>query len=309
MQFFSGRLPFSVSLFFLVTYLPYPVAPVLLPVSFFFPSLLPSSSPPIVSFPSPVVSFASTAFLLTPPVSSLAPPVTFCPQIARLFLLSPFCLIHLLLCWLRSFPFVFACTLLLSLFFHCLLLAVYHLFLPFSCRLFLFFVPTFSFWATPPVLSFSSPPLLPFALSRVPCPSILFLLFLLLFLLVPTCRLCLLFLDLFFLLSSPRIFSPLLSSLLVLAFPLLLCWLIHCLFVWSSLVTSCTFGSFYDDPFLFPITDDGSFRWALCSLLLTTVTFLSFHGMFFFFRLFCLALTSLLLGWLSLGSLVSFRPF
>ena len=64
------------------------------------------------------------------------------------------------------------------------------------------------------------------------------------------------------LLPSPRIFGPLLSSLLVLALLLLLIFLRQLvprlfllILVLLPLITSC---SLYDDPFLYPVTDDGS---------------------------------------------------
>ena len=91
-------------------------------------------------------------------------------------------------------------------------------------------------------------------------------------------------------LSSLRIFSPLLSFLLVLA--LLLLWLFALVgsppFIWSLLVISCPFGSFYDDPLLFPFTDDNSVTESMlfpsiddddfvspCDLFLFLKTFLS----------------------------------
>ena len=212
---FSGCLPLSsfscVSPFtFLpVAYLP-SVAPVLPPVSP-FPSLVPLF-PPLVLSSSPVVSFASPAFLLAPPVSSLIPPVAVCSLLSDCPPVPPVALLSHSLASLLALVvfFLFACRLLLSLFYR-LPFVVYSHFLPFSCRILLSFV-------TPAVITCAFLSDVPFAapaLSLV--PHFLFSSFLLLlFLVSPNCRLRLLFLELLLLLSSPRIFSLLLSSLLVL---------------------------------------------------------------------------------------------
>ena len=63
------------------------------------------------------------------------------------------------------------------------------------------------------------------------------------------------------LLSSPRILGPLLSSLLVLALLLLLIFASAGSTTFSfgpCLVSSITPCSLYDDPLLYPVTDDGS---------------------------------------------------
>ena len=276
----------------LYLFLPFPVSSLSCcscPAScfFLFPSLLSSSSPPVVSFPYPTFSFSSTAFPLAPPVSSLAPPVAFCPPIACLFILLLFYLILLLLCWLQLFPFVFAYSVLLSISSH-LKSAVSSCPFPvvFSC---LSFHPP-SFWAMPAfitcafffVATFTAPAL---SLALVLSPFLFFLVSSL----VPHFS----YLSSMPSLSglplsspSPRIFSPLLLSLLVLALPLLLLFCVSwstALFVWSYVVISCSFSYFYDDPLLFSVTDDGSVSEVLCSRLLMTATFLSIPMFFFFF--------------------------
>ena len=116
----------------------------------------------------------------------------------------------------------------------------------------------------------SSPSLLlsyPWCLPSPPFSS--FPLLLLLFLLSPICHLGLLFLELLLLLSSPRIFGPLLSSLLVLALLQLLIFASAGSTTFSfgpCLATSITSCSLYDDPLLFPVTDDGSDSEGVCSL-------------------------------------------
>ena len=152
----------------------------------------------------------------------------------------------------------------------------------------------FSFWPSPfgrrwlssSVLSFLSPPslLLPYpwspptSFSLLASVSFLSLLF-------PACCLYLLFLDILFLFFPNE--SSVLSFRLCWWWPFLcfcfLCQLVHLLFVWSSLGTSYTFGSFYGDPLLFPVSDDGSVSEGVVFPSIEDSDFLSFHEMLFSF--------------------------
>ena len=259
MKFFSGCLPFSVSPIFPflpVAYLPYPIALVLPSLSVRLILLLPLSL--LLLFLLLLLLFLP--WLLLSSLPSVRPPV---PSVARFFFS---CFITGFCCFLSLF---------LPLLFYQSSSVASHWRSAFS------FCPSpvisscFSFRSFPfgrrrpssPVLSFPlllsypwfpPPPPLPLsfvsfasfasALSLVLSPPPSFLFFLLLFLLF------LRVVYTFFLLSSPRVFSPLLSFFLLLLFALSG----SPPFVWSSLVTSCTFGSLSDDPLLFPITDDES---------------------------------------------------
>ena len=177
MRFFSGCLPFPGSLIFLflpVAYLPFPVAPVLPSLFFFFLIFvlrLLSSLSLLLSFLLLLLPFflllLFLPWLLLWSLPFVHPPA---PSVARLSI----SLASLL-------AFVVSIFFFLSLFFRRISLAVCRLFLPFSCRLFLYFFPIFSFWVTPALVTCAFVSITSFAapvLSLLPPHPLLFFSFL-----------------------------------------------------------------------------------------------------------------------------------